>query len=336
MANVAFGHMHLYFPPTLKGDNNPFTQGDADPYLNFPYGCCGPEVKAITAPCKGHLDLLDTDEGKPVVTWAPGQKANFTLSGAAIKTSIENPEGGNHYGGSCQVGFSTDKGKTFKVAATWQGNCPLRNGGEDPAQQVFDFEVPADIASGNAVLAWTWINREKEFNMNCASVMISGDGNNDTPQDPVASSTAPTAPTKTSNPNAQPTGNTQYTLEGCTCECPSNEWTSKCSCQCDSPSKSKKRHIVERKVLALHRRNLEIAESLKNPIRRATASVAFKDLPDMLLSIDTDGADCESPGNPFELQFPNPGTNVIPGDGEYELSKPTGNCVGGVVGTMAQ
>jgi hypothetical protein len=157
-ATLANAHMHLSFPPTLKGDNNPYTQGQADPYLNYPYGCCGQEQPGI---CRGHLDLLDTDEGKSVVTWEAGQKANFSLSGHSIQNTIDNVEGGNHYGGSCQVGFSVDKGKTFKVATTWQGNCPLRNEGEDPSNQVFDFHVPADTPSGDAVFAWVWVNREK-------------------------------------------------------------------------------------------------------------------------------------------------------------------------------
>jgi hypothetical protein len=88
LTSFASAHMHLYFPPTLKGDNNPHTQGDANPLLNYPYGCCGEKTPSR---CKGYLDLLDTDKGKPVTTWAAGQKANFTLSGAAIRTPNFNP-----------------------------------------------------------------------------------------------------------------------------------------------------------------------------------------------------------------------------------------------------
>ncbi|KAF2247119.1 lytic polysaccharide monooxygenase [Trematosphaeria pertusa] len=228
--------MHLFYPPTLKGDNNPHTQGEADPYLNYPYGCCGQEVPG---PCKGHLDLLDTDEGTPVVTWAPGQKVNFTLSGQQIQTSQENPVGGTHYGGSCQVGFSTDGGKTFKVATTWQGDCPLRDGTTDPSTQTFDFTVPGDVPSTErALFAWTWVNREKEFNMNCAV------------------------------------------------------------------------------------RHMQNAEKLNAPLRRAEA-VAFSSRPDMLLDIDFAGAPCHSQGNPVELQFPDPGPDVVEGDGEYPLEAPS-------------
>jgi hypothetical protein len=319
LASIASAHMHMHYPPTLKGDNNPNTQGDADPLLNYPYGCCGKEAPG---PCKGHLDLLDTDEGKPVVTWEAGQKANFTLSGAAINTPTFNPEGGNHYGGSCQVGFSVDKGKTFKVATTWQGNCPLRNGGEDPSTQSFDFTVPADIPAGDVVFAWTWVNREQEFNMNCASVTISG-GSGYTPEEPEAPTTTKPAespaPEETSS-YSQPQEPAQYNLDSCSCECPSQEWTSQCSCQCDSPAT--KRHIVERKALQLHHRNLHNAAKLNAPIRRAE-TVAFNSRPDMLLEIDFSTARCHSTGDTTELKFPDPGPEVVEGDGEYPLAEPS-------------
>lgn len=335
--------MHLEWPPTLKGANNPFTQGDPDPYLNYNYGCCGREVPG---PCKGHLDLLDTDEGKPVVTWSPGQKVNFTLSGS----STTEVKGGTHYGGSCQFGFSTDGGKTFKVAATWNGNCPHRDGSIDPSTQSFDFTVPADLPSGDRVVAaWTWLNREKEFNMNCAVVTIAGSGeaqdpgyqpasssaapkpsptsstppkqSSASPSQPPAEPTsqAPQQPTQTHSPPSQPTGGAQYTLDGCTCACPYQTWSPACSCYgCKTPTTKR---LVQRKALELHKRHMQNAEKLNVPARRAEA-VAWTSRPDMLIDIDFPGASCHSKGNPFELQFPDPGPDVIEGDGEYKLEPP--------------
>ena len=58
---------------------------------------------------------------------------------------------GNHYGGSCQVGFSVDGGEIFRVATSFEGNCPHRHATDS---QDFNFTVPADIPTGNVVFAW--------------------------------------------------------------------------------------------------------------------------------------------------------------------------------------
>jgi hypothetical protein len=265
LVSVVSAHMHLYFPPTLKGDNNPHTQGDADPWLNYPYGCCGQESPGR---CKGHLNLLNTDEGNSVTTWAAGQTANFTLSAAAIKTSDFNPQGSNHFGGSCQVGFSVNKGQTFKVATTWQGNCPLRNGGQDPSTQSFDFTVPADIPAGDAVFAWTWINREKEFFMNCATITITN-GNHPPHEPPIITDSA--------DISAQPT---QYTL------------------------------------------HKSVLHDIGKFDSRAE-TVPFNSRPDMLLDIDFSTTQCYFPSSDTELQFPDPGPDVVEGDGLYPLEQPS-------------
>jgi hypothetical protein len=172
LASAAAAHLHLDYPPTLKGDNNPYTQGQPDNYLNYPFGCCAqPDEKSQV--CKGHLGLLDTDEGKPTATWTAGQTANFSLSGLAIQNTIENPDGSNHGGGSCQVGFSTDKGETFKVVKTWQGNCPPHDvESPEPSAMTFDFDVPADLPTGDVVFAWTWVNRKYLSAFPCAPCTI--------------------------------------------------------------------------------------------------------------------------------------------------------------------
>ncbi|KAJ4288385.1 hypothetical protein N0V90_011620 [Kalmusia sp. IMI 367209] len=329
LAGTAMSHMHLAYPPTLKGDNNPFTEGTADPYLNYNYGCCGREVPGV---CKGHLDLLESDEGRPVVTWAPGQKVNFTLSGEPINIpGSTEKKGGTHYGGSCSVGFSTDKGKTFKIATTWQGDCPHRDGTIDPSTQSFDFTVPADIPSGErTIFAWTWVNREKEFNMNCAIVTIASSGNSEQPENlptsshiaskPSFTSSVVEQPSQTKTSSAQPTGSAQYTLQGCTCSCPYQTWSPACSCY-ECKSSATKRHIVERKALELHKRHLQNVEKLNIPVRRAEM-ISWNNRPNMLVDIDFPGAKCHSMGDPFELEFPNPGPDVIEGDGEYRLAPP--------------
>lgn len=331
-------HMRLSYPPALAGDNNPNTQ-TPDSFLHYPYGCCG---RKVPGRCGGHLDKLNTDEGKPVVTWAPGQKVNFTLTGEKAQTKVDNVVGGTHYGGSCQTGFSVDGGKTFKTATTWQGACPLRAGTISPSTQVFDFTVPADIPSGERqVFMWTWVNREKEHFESCAVVTISGSnsgGSSDKQTDEQQSGSAPavsaapsaaptsaqkgrTSKTQSAQRPAQTGGSqSQYSLDDCSCSCPSKTWTSACSCSCDSPVT--KRHLVERKALDLHKRTLQNAEKLNVPHRRAE-SVPWSQRPAMLLDIDFAGASCKSQGNPVELEFPNPGPDVVKGDGEYKLGKPT-------------
>ncbi|KAH0558548.1 hypothetical protein GP486_004797 [Trichoglossum hirsutum] len=159
----AFAHMQLLEPPPLGGSNNPFLTDPPDPYLQYPYNCCG---RVDTGFCHGHLNLLGTPQGQPVATWAAGSVQGFSLTGI-----------GNHYGGSCQVGFSADNGITFQVATSFEGNCPHRHSTDS---QDFEFTVPADIPLGNVVFAWIWYNREQEFNMNCAVITIT-EGADDTP-----------------------------------------------------------------------------------------------------------------------------------------------------------
>ncbi|KAK4196207.1 hypothetical protein QBC40DRAFT_10860 [Triangularia verruculosa] len=95
-----------------------------------------------------------------------------------------------HGGGSCQVSITYDNPPTpdsvWKVLHSIQGGCPARNEAgnilPDNADLVgvdnYEYTIPADIPSGNATIAWTWVNKvgNREFYMNCAPVSIEGDG----------------------------------------------------------------------------------------------------------------------------------------------------------------
>ncbi|KAH7060968.1 hypothetical protein BKA63DRAFT_497836 [Paraphoma chrysanthemicola] len=173
---TALAHMSLWYPAPLGGakEANSLTTR-VDDKLNFPLGCCdadGAPTLASPGDCRGHLNLLDTDEGEPQVTWEPGQNAHFELSDYTY--TIGAP-GSTHYGGSCQIGFSIDKGQTWRVAASYHGNCPHR---ADTGNQIFNFRVPTGLPTGPAVFAWVWLNREHESFMNCASVQIGSGSNN--------------------------------------------------------------------------------------------------------------------------------------------------------------
>ncbi|EGS21088.1 uncharacterized protein CTHT_0029290 [Thermochaetoides thermophila DSM 1495] len=94
-----------------------------------------------------------------------------------------------HGGGSCQVSITYDNPPTatskFKVIHSIQGGCPARNAagnlGNDPNAinpDEYEFKIPTDLPSGNATLAWTWLNKIglREFYMQCASIEIEGEG----------------------------------------------------------------------------------------------------------------------------------------------------------------
>jgi hypothetical protein len=49
-----------------------------------------------------------------------------------------------------------------------EGGCPL--------ESTYDFDIPNDVANGDALFAWTWFNYEgnREMYMNCADVTVTG------------------------------------------------------------------------------------------------------------------------------------------------------------------
>ncbi len=114
---LASAHMQLHYPAPFNSSNNPHL-GDcnADPYLQYrqytshnrnqppyadpflAYDCCGPNDRWMY-PCRGYMSLLGTPQGAPTATWQAGTTQTWSIGGI-----------GNHYGGSCQVGFSVDKG----------------------------------------------------------------------------------------------------------------------------------------------------------------------------------------------------------------------------------
>lgn len=52
--------------------------------------------------------------------------------------------------------------------------------------------------------------------------------------------------------------------------------------------------------------------------------VAFNDRPLMFIADISNG--CETPRTTAELKYPQPGPDVVMGDGVYPLEGPTGNC----------
>ncbi|KAK4461032.1 hypothetical protein QBC42DRAFT_271097 [Cladorrhinum samala] len=156
-ASLAHAHMLLRVPTPYAGHVN----GPLDPSgSNFP--------------CQ-----LVSFTGVPPTEMAQGSAQEMALTGSVV-----------HGGGSCQVSITYDNPPTaassWKVIHSIQGGCPARNqaGNIEPEDATlqgpdrYAFSIPSDIPTGNATLAWTWINKvgNREFYMNCAPISITGSG----------------------------------------------------------------------------------------------------------------------------------------------------------------
>jgi len=127
---LASAHIDLKYPAPLNHPENPNTNaGTADFNYKTP-------ITAAGFPCKGYHSLLGTPAGKSVATWAAGSAQNFTIGGTAV-----------HGGGSCQASISEDGGKTFRVVKSYVGGCPA-------VGKAFEFVVPKEAKSGDALFAW--------------------------------------------------------------------------------------------------------------------------------------------------------------------------------------
>lgn len=305
LATQALAHMQLVFPAPFNASNNPHRTTAADPYLQYPYDCCGPNDRWVY-PCRGYLSLLDTPQGAPTATWEAGSTQSWNISGI-----------GNHYGGSCQTGFSTDKGQTFHVATSYEGNCPHRNSGDGAEGQNFDFTVPSDLEAGVQMFAWIWYNREQEFNMNCAAVNITSSSSN--------SPASYSAPSTTSTAAPSSSGTTYQTANDCTCVCDSPANISTCNCTCPNT-------VSKRQIHPAGEPNHKRRQTTPTTTASAASSsfVAFADRPLMLVADDGNG--CLTPKSTAEVKYADPGPDVVMGDGLYPLELPSGNCSG--VGTQ--
>jgi hypothetical protein len=197
-------HMSMFYPPPLGAAPSINRQStNIDKEFNFPLGCCGADggpSEPSPGLCRGHLDKFDTEDAS--VTWQAGQDAYFQLTDHSYDPDAP---GSTHYGGSCQVGFSVDKGKTWKVAASYHGACPLHTEDGSPEAQTFDFKVPNNMPEGDAIFAWVWLNREHEAFMNCAKVNIGGgSGSPAQPSKPSQSATTPKPPSQSYGAQPKP------------------------------------------------------------------------------------------------------------------------------------
>ena len=153
MVSLAQSHMQMSWPPPFRSRFNKYTT-DIDYSMTSPLFTSGGNY-----PCKGYQSLLDTPQGQSVVNWQAGETYNFTLVGTAT-----------HNGGSCQASLSFDQGSSWTVVHSYIGQCPLKS--------TWQFTLPNDTPSGDALFAWSWFNQigNREMYMNCAHVTIGGGG----------------------------------------------------------------------------------------------------------------------------------------------------------------
>ncbi|CAG8903335.1 unnamed protein product [Penicillium egyptiacum] len=158
LATTVSAHMQLSKPYPIRSPLNKDAKGEKDYSYTNPLSTSGSDY-----PCKGYVD----DDFEAVATWQPGSSQEMQLEGSAV-----------HDGGSCQLALTYDKGKTFKVIESIEGDCPIA--------KKYQFEVPSDAPSGDALFAWTWFNKvgNREMYMNCAMVKIGGSGNREAKEAP--------------------------------------------------------------------------------------------------------------------------------------------------------
>jgi hypothetical protein len=125
-------------------------------------------------PCQ--MTAGGTYQSQGSTTMAKGSPQDLAFVGQAV-----------HGGGSCQVSITYDtaptKNSVWKVIHSIQGGCPAKNqqgnmGSSASAADPFtyQFQIPDDVPTGNATIAWTWLNRigNREYYMNCAPISITG------------------------------------------------------------------------------------------------------------------------------------------------------------------
>ncbi|KAK5993471.1 hypothetical protein PT974_06902 [Cladobotryum mycophilum] len=130
-------------------------------------------------PCKQRPGVYDSEGAQNV--YAQGSTQHLAFEGSAV-----------HGGGSCQVSVTTDlhpdKNSVWRVIKSIEGGCPAKgqtgNMGSNANAQVpytYDFTIPAELASGNYTIAWTWFNKigNREMYMNCAPMTVTGSGGSD-------------------------------------------------------------------------------------------------------------------------------------------------------------
>ncbi|OQE22666.1 hypothetical protein PENFLA_c012G09780 [Penicillium flavigenum] len=182
LATTVSAHIQMSKPYPIRSPLNKDAKGEKDYSYTNPLSTSGSDY-----PCKGYAD----DDFEAVATWQPGSSQEIQLEGSAV-----------HGGGSCQLALTYDKGKTFKVIQSMEGDCPI--------DKKYEFEVPSDAPSGDALFAWTWFNKvgNREMYMNCAMITIGGSGNREAKEAPKPMLDEKNTKSNNQTPNNKPNSHT--------------------------------------------------------------------------------------------------------------------------------
>jgi len=170
----------MFFQSALLAASGFAMLSNAHMIINTPKPFTVPAVRngpidptGINFPCQ--VGLTGAYEGIPT-PMSLGSAQPLAFTGTAV-----------HGGGSCQVSITydtkPDKNSVWKVIHSIEGGCPAKNtpgnlGDDANARNPFTYEyaIPDDIPTGNATIAWTWLNKvgNREFYMNCAPVTLTG------------------------------------------------------------------------------------------------------------------------------------------------------------------
>jgi len=92
--------------------------------------------------------------------WRPDADYERLFDSTNTTGATMHSPGAAHSGGSCQVALSYDKGRTWVVVQTWEGDCPRT---QTPGtitnfydmDQNYTFSIPKDFPTGHRVIfAW--------------------------------------------------------------------------------------------------------------------------------------------------------------------------------------
>ncbi|TLD33333.1 hypothetical protein PspLS_00138 [Pyricularia sp. CBS 133598] len=159
--------------------------------------------------CQGKLS-----GGSPLELKIGSKNNKITFAGTAV-----------HGGGSCQVAITYKEKPTatdFRVITSFHGGCPMENGNENlmpadaakPLDSGLTYDIPEGIPGGNAILAWTWINKigNREFYMQCAPIKLTGTPGSKAALDKLPSIATPNIPGSGCDTQAQ--GDFSYEFPG--------------------------------------------------------------------------------------------------------------------------